>query len=64
MMYQSNGDVAFDNDAYQSGIDEGIRRTLSDIENLYIETEDSETFGDMVRDYLIDNGFIQSMNDD
>lgn len=64
MMYQSNGDVAFDNEAFQDGIDEGIRRTLADIENIYIETDDSETFGDMVREYLIDNGFIQSMNDD
>lgn len=64
MMYQNNGDVVFDNEAYQNGIDEGIRRTLADIENLYIETEDSETFGNYVREYLIDNGFIQSMNDD
>lgn len=64
MMYQSNGDVAFDNEAFQNGINEGIRRTLADIENIYIETDDSETFGDMVREYLIDNGFIQSMNDD
>lgn len=59
MSYEFNGDVAWSDEAFQDGIDEGIRRVLTDLEQLYLNSEDWTEFDWGVRTYLQDNGYLQ-----
>lgn len=58
MRYDGNGDVAWNDDIYNQGFDDGIQQGLATLAILWKDHNYPEDLEIAVQDYLEDNGFL------